>query len=155
MSQNLPPIDDLLSHRGCMLLLAAVHAYDELSVQCAALPEALAWYANAQGEMPAWVGIELMAQAIAAHVALVARTQGKPPRPGALLGTRAYRSHCAHFPADAPIRIEAQQSFRDDAGLAAYDCIVKTADGVPLAEAVLTVYEPADFEQFIRGESGQ
>ena len=31
-----------------------------------------AWYADADGAMPAWIGIELMAQAIAAHVALLA-----------------------------------------------------------------------------------
>ena len=155
MRQNLPPIEDVLSHRGCMLLLAAVNAHDEESVLCTALAEPMAWYANVEGAMPAWLGIELMAQAIAAHVALLARTQGKSPRPGALLGTRAYRSHCAHFPAGVPIRITARQSFRDDAGLAAYHCTLNTADGEPLAEAALTVYEPADFEQFIRGGGGQ
>ena len=87
-----PPIEDLLPHRGNMLLLTRMLAADEERATCEAVPDAQAWYAEADGTMPAWVGIELMAQAIAAHVALIARRAGKSPRPGVVLGTRAYKS---------------------------------------------------------------
>ena len=40
------------------------------------------------GQVPAWVGIEYMAQAIAAWAGCRARAAGKPPQLGFLLGSR-------------------------------------------------------------------
>jgi predicted hotdog family 3-hydroxylacyl-ACP dehydratase len=154
MQETLPPIETLLSHRGNMLLLGSVSAYDEQHVVCHAQPDERAWYADKSGAMPAWIGIELMAQAIAAHVALSARAAGLPPRPGALLGTRAYHSVVASFPQAQTLSIEARLNFRDDTGLGSYACRIMTHEGSELASALLTVYEPADFVQFIQQGSG-
>jgi predicted hotdog family 3-hydroxylacyl-ACP dehydratase len=145
-----PSIEDLLLHRENMLLLKEVTAFSDEAVVCRAVPEAGAWYAGS-GDMPAWIGIELMAQAIAAHVALHARSAGKPPRPGALLGTRAYRSVSPSFPAGEPLTVHARQTFRNADGLASYDCVIASREEEQLATAALTVYEPDDFEQFISG----
>lgn len=147
---SFPAIEELLLHRDNMQLLKEVLAFSEDAVTCRSVPEAGAWYA-ADGAMPAWIGIELMAQAIAAHVALLSRRDGKRPRPGALLGTRDYRSTRAAFPAGEPLAIRAQQTFRNADGLASYDCAIVSASGERLAAAALTVYEPEDFEQFISG----
>ena len=87
-----PPIEDVLPHRGTMLLLDRVEAYAPTHVRCSYTPRADAWYADADGAMPAWYGIELMAQTVAAHVGLTARQAGRPPRLGALLGSRAFRT---------------------------------------------------------------
>lgn len=151
-----PSIEYLLPHRGNMLLLEAIIAADDESATCRARPDAGAWYAddsNNIGVMPAWIGIELMAQAIAAHVALAARRAGKPPRPGVLLGTRAYKTCVSHFPAGAELRVSARLSYRDESGLGAYDCALADAAGVELATAAITVFEPNDFDKFIRGET--
>lgn len=147
---SFPPIEELLLHGGNMLLLAAVQDFSDDAVACRAVPEAGAWYDAGNG-MPAWIGIELMAQAIAAHVSLLARRQGKPPRPGALLGTRSYSATVPAFAAGAALRVEARQTFRNADGLASYDCAIRSAEGDTLATAALTAYEPDDFEQFISG----
>lgn len=52
--------------------------------------------------MPAWFGIELMAQAIAAHVGLLSMRDGNPARPGVLLGSRKYEAHTPAFAPDPP-----------------------------------------------------
>jgi predicted hotdog family 3-hydroxylacyl-ACP dehydratase len=99
--------------------------------------------------MPAWIGIELMAQAIAAHVGLVKRSEGKPVSPGVLLGTRRFAPALAAFPAGQPLQVATAISFRDESGLAAYDCRIESA-GKVLVEATLKVFEPADFDAFLR-----
>ena len=93
-----PPIEELLPHRGNMLLLEQMLVADDDSAICCAAPTTAApGMRKADGSMPAWIGIELMAQTIAAHAAFVARLSGKPPRPGVLLGTRAYKAEESFF----------------------------------------------------------
>lgn len=143
-----PPIDDLLPHRPPMRLIDAVLAFDAESVCVRALPAADAWYADADGNMPAWIAIELMAQAIATHEALWRRSQGQPPAPGVLLGTRRMTSHVASLPAGAPLDVHASVVLRDAAGNGAYDCHIALA-GERLVEATLKVHQPSDFSAFL------
>ncbi len=151
MSETLPPIEDLLPHRGTMLLLDRVTEFSGDTAVAEYAPRADAWYADAAGNMPGWVGIELMAQAVAAHVALAKRLVGLPVKMGALLGTRAYRANAVSFAAGCILQIRAREVFRDESGLAAYECAI-ACGGTPMAEAVLKVYEPEDFGQFMQGK---
>ncbi|MCM8614104.1 beta-hydroxyacyl-ACP dehydratase [Accumulibacter sp.] len=146
------PIEDLLPHRGSMLLLTGMLEADAESATCEAMPDAKAWYAESDGTMPAWIGIELMAQTIAVHVALIARRAGRRPRPGVLLGTRAYRAGADRFPVGQPLQITARSTHRDATGLGAYDCTLADDRGTVLAMAAITVYEPEDFAQFLAGQ---
>jgi predicted hotdog family 3-hydroxylacyl-ACP dehydratase len=148
MNTAIPPIEDVLPHRGTMRLLDAVTAFADDAATCSCTVDGTAWYAEGNGGMPAWIGIELMAQAVAAHVALLARRQGKPVRPGALLGTRNFACRRAAFAAGEQLSIRAELDFRDESGLGAYECAI-SADGAVVAEATLKVFEPEDFGQFI------
>lgn len=148
-----PPIEALLPHRGNMLLLQRLLAADDESATCEAIPDAKAWYADVDGAMPSWIGIELMAQSIAAHVTLIARRSGNPPRPGVLLGTRAYKTEVSRFPAGKALQITARLSYRDASGLGAYDCLIADDQGTTLATAAVTVYEPEDFKRFIHEQA--
>lgn len=145
----IPPIEELLPHRGTMRLLDRVLEFDAARIRAECVPRHDAWYADARGNMPAWIGIELMAQAIAAHVGLVKRSEGKPVAPGVLLGTRSYGARSPAFAPGTPLRISAARAFSDASGLAAYDCAID-ADGATLASATLKVFEPADFRAFLR-----
>jgi predicted hotdog family 3-hydroxylacyl-ACP dehydratase len=150
-SKILPPIEDLLPHRGTMLLLDRVVEFAGDTVVAEYAQRADAWYADGSGNMPGWLGIELMAQAVAAHVALVKRLAGFPGKMGALLGTRAYRASAASFAADRVLEIRAREVFRDESGLAGYECAIAQG-GAVLADAVLKVYEPEDFGLFMQGK---
>lgn len=143
-----PPIAEILPHRGTMLLLDAVLACAEESLTAQARVVSDAWYADAQGAMPAWIGIELMAQAIAAHVGLLAMRAGNPARPGVLLGSRRYEMHAPAFARDALLRIEVKELLRGEEGHGAYECVIQH-DGVMVAEAVIKVFQPRDFQSFI------
>jgi predicted hotdog family 3-hydroxylacyl-ACP dehydratase len=144
------PIETILAHRGTMLLLDRVSACTDETLTAFASVRADAWYTDADGAMPAWIGIELMAQAIAAHVGLLALRAGGKARPGVLLG-----SHIPAFARDAQLRIEARELLRghDGQGHGAYECAIHH-DSVCCAEAVIKVYQPADFQSFIEGSFG-
>lgn len=149
MATDFPVIEELIPHRGSLLLLDRVVDFAGATVMAEYTPRSDAWYVDADGNMPAWIGLELMAQAIAAHVALEKRLSGLPPKMGALLGTRSYRSSAAAFVAGSPLTLCATQIMCDPGGLAAYECTIESG-GITLAEAVLKAYEPEDFETFMR-----
>jgi predicted hotdog family 3-hydroxylacyl-ACP dehydratase len=144
----LPPIEVLLLHRGCMLLIDRMIAFDGHFAAAEFTPRAGAWYVDDRGAVPVWVGIEFMAQGVAAHVALAKRERGLPPKLGMLLGTKRYRAHRASFATEETLRIEVRELFLDESGLGAYECGIVAA-GACAAEATLKVYEPADPGQLL------
>jgi predicted hotdog family 3-hydroxylacyl-ACP dehydratase len=149
VTPGMPPIEELVPHRGTMLLLDRVVATDEMSIEAERTVPAQAWYLDEGGAMPAWVGIELMAQAIAAHASLRSRALGEPPKRGLLLGTKAFRAAVPRVAPGEHLRVVARVLFRDDGGFAAYDCAIRSQAG-ELASATLKVFEPPDFEAFIQ-----
>jgi len=145
-----PPIEELLPHRYGMLLVERVTEWDASSATVSARPSADAWYAEAAG-MPSRIGIELMAQAIAAHVCVVAWSKGEPPKRGVLLGARAYRATRPHFAVGDELIVKATRAFSDDSGMGAYDATIDR-DGAQVAKARILVFEPADFEAFVAAQ---
>ena len=141
-----PPIEDLLPHRYGMLLVERLLAWDAASATVSARPSADAWYAE-PGGMPSRIGIELMAQAIAAHVSVVAWSKGEPPKKGVLLGARAYRATRPYFAVGSELTVKATRAFSDDSGMGAYDCTIGN-----VAKARILVFEPPDFEAFIAAQ---
>ncbi|MEM5382338.1 beta-hydroxyacyl-ACP dehydratase [Paraburkholderia phymatum] len=145
-----PPIDMILPHRGTMLLIDRVSACSDAALTAHAAARGDAWYADGNGAMPAWIGIELMAQAVAAHIALLAMRAGGHARPGVLLGTRSYKAHMSAFARDAQLTIGAHEVLRSEVGHSAYECTIDH-DGARCAEAVIKVFQPGDFQTFIEG----
>lgn len=145
-----PPVEDVLPHRGTMRLVDEIVACDDEAVAVLASVDPQGWYADAQGAMPAWLGIELMAQAIAAHVGLIAMRAGGRARPGVLLGASRYEAHICAFASGARLRIEAKELLKSEQGHGAYECTI-ALDGRCVAQAVVKVFQPTDFHAFIEG----
>ena len=133
-----------------MLLLDRVLEFAGETAVAEYTPRREAWYADEAGAMPAWMGIELMAQTAAAHVAMQSGEHGLPPKMGALLGTRRYESAVSGFAAGLALRVRATLLLRDTSGLGAYDCAIERG-GATLATATLKVFEAEDFESFVEG----
>ncbi|HZZ09917.1 MAG TPA: hotdog family protein [Paraburkholderia sp.] len=147
------PIEAIIPHRGTMLLIDGVNAFDDQTLSARASVRADAWYADVDGAMPAWIGIELMAQAIAAHVALLAMRGGGAARPGVLLGSRSYKALQPTFAAGVPLLIGITELLRSEEGHGAYECTIHAGD-VCCAEAVIKVFQPPNFQSFIEGSPG-
>ena len=122
----------LLPHRPPMLLLDGV---DGEGAHVRVDPGA--WYADAEGAMPGWIGLEVMAQAVAAHQG--GKRDGGAPRSGYLVGTRAYTS-APSFPAGALLRVRVRLAEEDESGLCAFDCAILLHNAV-VATATLKVMQ--------------
>lgn len=131
-----------------MLLLERITASDGPAIEAGATVRPAAWYLDERGAMPAWVGIELMAQAVAAQVGLKARLEGNRPKPGVLLGSREFRASFASVRPGTRLRIAARQVLLDESGFGAFDCKV-FAGAEEFCAATLKVYQPEDFEAFL------
>lgn len=136
------PIARLLPHAGEMVLLDAALEHGPGHVLCSRRVPAGGLFHDADGTLPAWVGIELMAQAIAAWVGYQAAENGAPVRLGLLLGTRHYACNVAAFAPGSELRIAARRDAHDDCGMGMFACRIE-APGV-LAEARLAVFSPTD-----------
>jgi len=151
MDVNGIPIEEIVPHRGAMLFVDRLLAADDDAVALAATVR-LGQLFTVDAGLPAWVGVELMAQAIAAWAGLRARRRGERVKLGFLLGTRRYEASCEHFAIGAQLRIEAHCELFGDNGLGMFSCRILEGDAV-LATANLSVFEPADPEAYLEGHA--
>jgi predicted hotdog family 3-hydroxylacyl-ACP dehydratase len=140
------PIDRLLPHAGAMILLDRVIEWDAERIVCERIVRRDEPFIQTGG-LPAWAGVELMAQAIAAWNGCQLLAAGSTVRPGFLLGTRTYRADVDSFPPGTTLTIEAVRSFHDEDGMGAFTCRID-AEGMH-AEARLTVFSPPDPTPFL------
>jgi predicted hotdog family 3-hydroxylacyl-ACP dehydratase len=140
-----PPIAELLPHAGEMVLLDAVVEAGDERIACRRTVRADGLFEDAAG-LPAWAGVELMAQAVAAWAGWQARREGRPVRLGFLLGTRHYRCDVDAFPPGTELRVEALRSFHADNGMGVFACRIDSPAGA--AEANLNVFSPPDADAF-------
>jgi predicted hotdog family 3-hydroxylacyl-ACP dehydratase len=90
--------------------------------------------------VPAWLGIEYLAQCIAVYGALVARAQGNAPRFGVFLGGRRLSLRVDRFRPGQRLHATVQH-LRGDSGLVAFEGRIQdAAGGAPLVEGRLNVY---------------
>ena len=149
-----PPhaMDAWVPHRGAMSLLDSVERRDELSIVARVRVPAEGLFVGADG-VPAWVGIEYMAQAVAAWSGARAQAGGGSPRIGYLLGSRRYEATVAAFAIGAELQVFAQCELMGDNGLAMFDCRI-TQDGRVLASGRLSVFEPPENSEEGTPQSG-
>jgi predicted hotdog family 3-hydroxylacyl-ACP dehydratase len=139
-----PPhaMDAWVPHRGALSLLDAVERCDDQSIVARVRVPADGLFGTADG-MPAWVGIEYMAQAVAAWSGARARAGGGSPKIGYLLGSRRYEAAVPAFAIGAELRVLGQCELMGDNGLGMFDCRIE-CDGRVLASGRLSVFEPPD-----------
>lgn len=140
MNETFPPVAEILPHAGPAVLIDAVLMNTPDRICAAAYITREHPYFVADLGVPSWVGIEMMAQTVAAHAGLTGRAEGRAPRAGMLLGTRRYRAETGHFPEGARLEIEADREFGDVGGVAACACRIR-CDGQILVEATITIIE--------------
>ncbi|WP_263143835.1 hotdog family protein [Pseudomonas sp. RIT-PI-AD] len=140
------PIADLLPHAGEMILLDEVLAFDDdaIHTRLRVRPGLLS---DETGGLPAWVGVELMAQSVAAFAGCHARQAGLPVELGFLLGTRSFTCNVERFPAGCELRIHASRSLQDDNGMGVFECRLEGPD--TLAQARLNVFRPPQPDRYL------
>jgi predicted hotdog family 3-hydroxylacyl-ACP dehydratase len=134
-----------------MLLLDRVVSVDAESV-CAEVRISKDSLFYVDGGVGAWVGLEYIAQAIGAYAGYHAALRGEPVKIGFLLGTRRYECVRPTFALGSVIQVRAKRVLQTDDGLASFDCSIDD-ESARLATASVTVFQPADAEEFLDGSS--
>jgi predicted hotdog family 3-hydroxylacyl-ACP dehydratase len=142
MAGGADPMDEWVPHRGAMSLLDRVEHVDGNEVVAWVTVPVDGLFVGAGG-VPAWVGIEYMAQAVAAWSGARARSAGGSPKIGFLLGSRRFEAHEPVFPSGAVLRISAHCELIGENGLGMFDCRIE-CDGRELARARLSVFQPPE-----------
>ena len=91
--------------------------------------------------VPRWVGLEYMAQAVAALDGIRLREAGRGVPPGYLLGTRRLEQTDGYFQPGATLRITVQEVLQGENGLGIFSCLLEP--GERSLSCQLTVYRPA------------
>jgi predicted hotdog family 3-hydroxylacyl-ACP dehydratase len=146
----LPPLAELVPHSGSMLLLdELLHADEERTVARTTIrPDQL--FADDEG-VPGWVGIEYMAQTMAAWSGARGFRSGQPPRIGFLVGTRRYECDVPVFPPGSVLTITANAEMISEESLSLFACTISVG-GREVARADITVFQPADAQAFLQGQ---
>jgi predicted hotdog family 3-hydroxylacyl-ACP dehydratase len=139
------PIAEVLPHADDMILLDHVQACEAERIVCTRRLRAGESFVADDGSLPAWAGVEMMAQAIAAWAGCHALAADEPIRLGFLLGTRHYQASADAFPAGSELRIEAVRHFHDETGMGVFACRIDAP--TMHAEARLTVFSPSNTEE--------
>lgn len=148
------PIENYVPHRGTMLLLdKLLHADAETAVAEVTVPRD-GLFLQDEG-MPAWVGLEYMAQTVAAWAGWQAIQSGQWVKLGFLLGTRKFDAQCAFFAPDSVLRVLVRSELVGGNGLGMFDCQIQDAKAAVLAQARVSVYAPDDGSAYIQSLKNQ
>lgn len=139
---------DILPHADPMILLTKLIEFSEDTVSCDVNINADSmFYDEGINGVPAWVGIEYMAQAIAAYAGIQAQLQNQPVKVGFLLGCRRFESESTQFVNGDILRIKVQRLYQEDNGLGSFDCQIYLQN-VMICQAKLNVFSPESADAF-------
>jgi predicted hotdog family 3-hydroxylacyl-ACP dehydratase len=141
------PVADLLPHAGDMILIDEVLEFDEEQIRTRTRVRPGGLFNRADGSLPAWVALELMAQSVAAYAGCQAKAKGEPVELGFLLGTRKFECNVEHFPAGSELIIHGQRSLQDDNGMGVFECQLSSGDIQVVAR--LNVYRPPQSASYL------
>lgn len=147
-------IYEVIPHRPPMLMMDEVVTAgdDNAHVRCV-IRENHVFYDPALGGVPTWIGIEIMAQTIAAGAGELARRKNEPAPIGFLLGTRDYQAEVDVFPLHMPLDVYALQEM-ESSGMTVFRCRIESQDRL-LASSLLNVYRaPAGTLDRVRQKGG-
>ncbi|MFO0597171.1 MAG: 3-hydroxylacyl-ACP dehydratase [Myxococcaceae bacterium] len=144
----LRPITDLVPHRASLLLLDELLADTPEYVQAAFTPRADMLFLQDEG-LPAWVGVELMAQTVASWAGLRRLERGEKVQLGFLLGTRKYECTRPFFPVGKRLVMTATHEMVSEQGLAVFICKIEL-DGEVIATASVNAFQPPNVEEYFK-----
>lgn len=146
------PFAELLPHAGDMILIEQILSFDDEQIHTRLTVKPGGLFNRPDGSLPAWVGIELMAQSVAAYAGCHARQKGNAVELGFLLGTRKFECNVEHFPAGTELTIHGIRSLEDDNGMGVFECHL-TAPGIH-ATARLNVFRPPQAAHYLQEPQG-
>ena len=141
---DLPPVEDLVPHRGESLMLDRVLEHDGESTVARVVVSDCNYLKSARGSIAPWIALEYMSQCIAAHESLLVSGAGGSRTPGYLTSAIGVRLHRSRFEVGEKLRVATRRARgRPGLGVVSHFCAVYREDeignGELLAEGRLTI----------------
>lgn len=133
------PVESLVPHSGNMVFIDRMNEVEETHATSTVLVKNDGLFSGPHDQVPAWVGIEYMAQTIAAWSGFHASKNGENVKIGLLLGTRRYNSNVGFFKVGEQLTVNVKRILQGDNGMASFQCKITGSDA--LVEANLNVFE--------------
>ncbi len=144
------PISALLPQSQGMVLLDRVVEVSEDSIVVELTVRDDGLFSGPDHTVPAWVGLEYMAQAIAAFSGYHRKCRGEEIVLGFLLGTRHYQCSVGSFPCGTHLRVRAEKIIEAANEMSVFACTIE-ADAIN-ATAQLNVLLPQNSKKFLAGK---
>mgnify|MGYP001094655128 FL=1 len=141
---SLPRPAELLPHRHDAVLLDVVTGAEDHRLAASLVVRPGTAFSDASGNLPGWIGPEIMAEAISALSGYRSlKAHGHAAGIGLLLGVRGYTATAGEFHPGEQLDVEVVESSEDEEGRAVFDGIIRRG-GQVVASGTLTVFQPED-----------
>lgn len=134
-----------------MVLISRLVSYDFKKALCEVdIGSESPFYQESLSGVASYVGIEYMAQSIAAYAGALALDKGEDVKIGFLLGSRKFQTFQTHFESGKTYQIEVEELYKEDSGLSVFECSIQLEEAM-LAVAKVNVFLPDSVESFVKG----
>jgi predicted hotdog family 3-hydroxylacyl-ACP dehydratase len=145
-----PPLEQLLPYRPPMILIDRMINATDTGTMCEVTIRPQTLFIEPEG-MPAFVGLEYMAQAVAAYGGYKSYLAGEPMAIGFLLGTPQLKTSCQFFDYGQTLQIQVTHVW-GDSELMQFHCTIQDAlTGKLLQQAELNIFKPHDLQSYLHG----
>ena len=133
-------VESVLPHAAPMILIHEMVRNGETSAESSVcITEDVMFYDAETGGVPSYVGIEYIAQTVAAHAGAAARANGDPVRIGFLLGTRHYACSVPYFVLGAKLTVRVRALY-EAPHVSKFQGTISLNGGPELASCAISVY---------------
>lgn len=149
--KNYPEIIEVIPHRPPMILIDNIDEIgpDFMSAHVRITDTSL-FLEKGKG-VPVWVGLEYMAQTIAAFVGAEDKKRGETIKLGFLLGTRRFETKVSYFSLGEKLNIRISRVLQQNE-LGQFLCSINDQNNQELASAKISAYLPKDSNEFFRSQ---
>ncbi len=127
--ENRYQVTDLVPHAGPMVLIDEIVSFEAEGVHARATPRADGLFvASSWPSVPAWLGLEYLAQSIAAWSGFHEREARRSVKPGLLVGTRGFTSSTGQLPVGEQLDVVAERVVAGKGAISVFEGRVEGAD---------------------------
>ncbi|WP_299082003.1 3-hydroxylacyl-ACP dehydratase [uncultured Paraglaciecola sp.] len=147
---NSYPIEQVLPHSHPMILVDKLECYSAISAECSVkIGQHSNFFNSERNSVPSYVGIEYMAQTIAAYANALKLEEGGKVSLGFLVSSRSYTTQVREFTLGTELHIYVELLLKEANGLSVFSCAIKQGEQV-VVEAKINVFEPDNPEQYLQ-----
>lgn len=140
---------DLITHRPPMLLIDHIDQWGSDWLECLIDHQPGCSFANNENQIPSWLSLEYMCQAIAALEGTQRLARGKNIAMGFVMGSKRLEASVPYFNVGQRLRVRVEEEMKNQTSLGVYACKIMDDDNNILAKARIKAIMPENPESLL------